>query len=121
MKTIHLLYQSSAQLKIRTGLLAHQILGQEFAHAVYDGFSGLHPDKLAALAGTIKAGGILFLLLPELDDLASWQDPALSTVQSHGQSIDYSLFNQRFATIIKPLPAFHLSEKVAVLVITPAM
>ena len=89
----------------------HQILGQEFAHAVYDGLSGLHPDKLAALAGTVKAGGILFLLLPELDDLASWQDPALSTVQSHGQSIEYSLFNQRFATIIKPLPAFHLSEK----------
>ncbi|GAA58825.1 tRNA(Met) cytidine acetyltransferase [Pseudoalteromonas sp. BSi20652] len=89
----------------------HQILGQEFAHAVYDGFSGLHPDKLAALAGTVKAGGILFLLMPELNDLASWQDPALSTVQSYGQSIDYSLFNQRFATIIKPLPAFHFSEK----------
>jgi len=89
----------------------HQILGQEFTHAVYDGFSGLHPDKLAALAGTVKAGGILFLSLPELDDLASWQDPALSTMQSHGQSIDYSIFNQRFATIIKPLPAFHFSEK----------
>ncbi|MEM5511232.1 GNAT family N-acetyltransferase [Pseudoalteromonas sp. AS71] len=89
----------------------HQILGQEFAHAVYDGFSGLHPDKLAALAGTVKAGGILFLLLPELDDLASWQDPALSTMQSHGQSIDYSLFNQRFTAIIKLLPAFHFSEK----------
>jgi len=89
----------------------HQILGQEFAHAVYDGFSGLHPDKLAALTGTVKAGGILFLLLPELDDLASWQDPALSTVQSHGQSIDYSLFNQRFAAIIKRLPAFHFSEQ----------
>ncbi|WP_076926139.1 GNAT family N-acetyltransferase [Pseudoalteromonas sp. EB27] len=89
----------------------HQILGQEFTHAVYDGFSGLHPDKLAALAGTVKAGGILFLLLPELDDLASWQDPALSTMQSHGQSIDYSLFNQRFAAIIKLLPTFHFSEK----------
>ena len=89
----------------------HQILGQEFAHAVYDGFSGLHPDKLAALTGTVKAGGILFLLLPELNDLASWQDPSLSTVQSHGQSINYSLFNQRFATIIKQLPAFHFSEQ----------
>jgi tRNA(Met) cytidine acetyltransferase len=89
----------------------HQILGQEFAHAVYDGFSGLHSDKLAALTGTVKAGGILFLLLPELNDLASWQDPSLSTVQSHGQSIGYSLFNQRFATIIKRLPAFHFSEQ----------
>ena len=89
----------------------HQILGQEFAHAVYDGFSGLHPDKFSALAGAIKAGGILFLLLPELDDLASWQDPALSTVQSHGHTIEYSLFNQRFAAIIKPLPAFNFSEK----------
>ncbi|MBH0063473.1 tRNA(Met) cytidine acetyltransferase [Pseudoalteromonas sp. NZS71] len=89
----------------------HQILGQEFAHAVYNGFSGLHPDKLAALTGTVKAGGILFLLLPELNDLAFWQDPSLSTVQSHGQSIDYSLFNNRFAAIIKRLPAFHFSEQ----------
>ncbi|MBE0358630.1 GNAT family N-acetyltransferase [Pseudoalteromonas aliena] len=89
----------------------HQILGQEFAHAVYDGFSGLHPDKLAALAGAVKAGGILYLLLPELNNLATWQDPALSTVQSHGHTIDCSLFNQRFAAIIKQLPAFHFSEK----------
>ncbi|WP_166115094.1 GNAT family N-acetyltransferase [Pseudoalteromonas sp. Z9A5] len=89
----------------------HQILGQEFAHAVYDGFSGLHPDKLAALGGAVKAGGMLFLLLPELDDLPTWQDPSLSTVQSHGHTINYSLFNQRFATVIKQLPAFHFSEK----------
>ena len=52
----------------------HQLLGQEFPHAVYDGFSGIYPDKLAALAGTVKAGGLLFLLLPDLQRLASWQD-----------------------------------------------
>jgi tRNA(Met) cytidine acetyltransferase len=89
----------------------HQILGQEFTHAVYDGFSGLHPDKLAALAGTVKAGGVLFLLLPELNNLATWQDPALNSVRSHGYSNRYSLFNQRFATIIEKLSTLHFSEK----------
>ncbi len=89
----------------------HQILGQEFAHAIYDGFSGLYPDKLAALAGTVKAGGVLCVLLPELSTLSSWQDPALKSVQSHGHSKQYSLFNQRFSAIIKRLPALHYSEQ----------
>lgn len=89
----------------------HQILGQEFTNAIYDGFSGLYPDKLAALAGTIQAGGILYLLLPELSEIASWQDPAISKVQSYGYSNQHSLFNQRFGATISSLPALHFSEK----------
>ena len=89
----------------------HQILGQEFTHAIYDGFSGLYPDKLAAIAGTVRAGGVLFVLLPELGNLNNWQDPALKSVQSHGHSNQYSLFNQRFSSIIKSLPALHYSEE----------
>ncbi len=88
----------------------HQILGQEYSHAVYDGFSGLHPDILAAIAGTVKAGGILYLLLPELSELSTWPDPALSTVQSHGYKVSYSFFNERIARVIQSLPAFHFSE-----------
>ena len=81
----------------------HQILGQEYSHAVYDGFSGLHPDILAAIAGTVKAGGILYLLLPELSELSTWPDPALSTVQSHGYKVSYSFFNERIARVIQSL------------------
>lgn len=89
----------------------HQILGQEFKHALYDGFSGLHPDKLAALAGTVQAGGLLFLLLPELEQLTNWADPALRTVESHGYVSHTSLFNRRFANIVQHLQTLHFSEQ----------
>ena len=88
----------------------HQLLGQEFPHAVYDGFSGIYPDKLAALAGTVKAGGLLFLLLPDLQRLASWQDPALQSVQSYGCSNQQSYFNLRFSRLLQTLPAIHFDE-----------
>jgi tRNA(Met) cytidine acetyltransferase len=88
----------------------HQLLGQEFTNAIYDGFSGLYPDKLAALAGTIKAGGLLFLLLPELNILKHWQDPAMGVVQSHGHTNKFSYFNQRFARTLDKLPLVHFSE-----------
>ena len=88
----------------------HQILGKEFNDAVYDGFSGLHPDKLAALAGTVKAGGILFLMLPTLNSLDTWPDPALASIESFGHNTSQSLFNKRFSSIIHSLPALHFSE-----------
>lgn len=91
----------------------HQLLGQEFPHAVYDGFSGIYPDKLAALAGTVKAGGVLFLLLPTLASLTTWQDPALKSVQSHGHRNHQSYFNLRFAQLIHTLPALHFDQQTA--------
>ena len=80
---------------------AHQILGQEFQHAIFDGFSGLYADKLAALAGTVKAGGVLILLLP---DDNNWQDPALTSITSYGEAIKHSFFNQRFFAKLKLQP-----------------
>lgn len=91
---------------------AHQILGQEFEHAVYDGFSGIYPDKLAALSGTVRAGGLLILLVPNLNELAKWQDPALSSFQSHGQQQGISYFNQRFATILSHLAISHYDQSI---------
>ncbi|WP_404341512.1 GNAT family N-acetyltransferase [Pseudoalteromonas mariniglutinosa] len=78
----------------------HQILGQEFSHAIYDGFSGLYPNKLAALSGTVKAGGLFILILPDAASRKNWQDPALSAVVSHGQKCSHSYFNQRFFALI---------------------
>ncbi|BDF96209.1 GNAT family N-acetyltransferase [Pseudoalteromonas sp. KAN5] len=87
----------------------HQILGQEFQHVIYDGFSGLVPDKLAALSGTVQAGGLFILLLPELADLQHWCDPALETFQSFAQQRQHSYFNQRLARLLSDnsLPHFN--------------
>ncbi|NLW04897.1 MAG: tRNA(Met) cytidine acetyltransferase [Pseudomonadaceae bacterium] len=40
-------------------------LGSEQQVLVLDVFSGFHPDALGALAGTLQAGGLVFLLTPE--------------------------------------------------------
>ena len=88
----------------------HQILGQEFQHVIYDGFSGLSPDKLAALSGTVQAGGLFILLLPELADLQHWCDPALETFQSFAQQRQHSYFNQRLAGLLTDNSLLHFSQ-----------
>ncbi len=52
-----------------------QCLGQEFDMVVMNGFSGLHPDRLGAAGGTVRAGGLLLLLMPPLADWAEFRDP----------------------------------------------
>ncbi|MDP5214756.1 GNAT family N-acetyltransferase [Pseudoalteromonas tunicata] len=81
----------------------HQLLGQEFDFAVYDGFSGISPDKLAALSGTITAGGLLILLLPEYKQLCDFKDPSFYIFQSAEQLNQHSHFNQRFASQLSKL------------------
>lgn len=88
----------------------HQILGQEFEHAIYDGFSGILPDKLAALSGTVKAGGLFVLLLPELSNLKNWCDPALTYFQSYAQNQPTSFFNQRLARLLTQSKTLHFSQ-----------
>lgn len=89
----------------------HQILGQEFDHVVYDGFSGIYPDKFAALSGTVRAGGLMVVLLPNLCDLTRWHDPALSKFQSHGHYQTLSYFNQRLAVLISKLDIAHFDQQ----------
>ena len=43
-------------------------LGSECQALVFDAHAGLHPDVLAAALGTLRAGGVLYLLLPAWDD-----------------------------------------------------
>ncbi|MCF6436559.1 GNAT family N-acetyltransferase [Pseudoalteromonas sp. MMG022] len=74
----------------------HQILGQEFELAVYDGYAGINPNKLAALSGTVKAGGLMVLLLPELAELADWVDPSAATWCSFGYTVTDSPFLKRW-------------------------
>lgn len=49
-------------------------LGQETGVLVWDGWRGNPPDGLAALAGTLKAGGLLFWLMPPLEDWSGFVD-----------------------------------------------
>lgn len=55
---------------------ARQALGSEYPFVVVDiACCGLHPDALAAVAGTVLAGGALFLLVPPLETWLSQADP----------------------------------------------
>lgn len=51
---------------------AKQLLGREFQHAIFDARIEFNLDALAILSGTLKAGSVLILLLP--NDMDKWQD-----------------------------------------------
>jgi tRNA(Met) cytidine acetyltransferase len=50
-------------------------LGRELDLLIWDGFSGNPPDGLAALAGTLMAGGLWFWLMPPLAQWGTFADP----------------------------------------------
>lgn len=54
---------------------ARRWLGQELNGVVWDGWQGNPPDGLAALAGTLAAGGLLFWMMPPLAEWAEFEDP----------------------------------------------
>ncbi|RAJ03727.1 tRNA(Met) cytidine acetyltransferase TmcA [Aeromonas salmonicida] len=54
---------------------ALQRLGQECDTLVFNAFSGFHPDAFGALAGTLRAGGLLLLLTPPRELWPAWPDP----------------------------------------------
>ncbi|OCA62549.1 hypothetical protein A9R10_10420 [Aeromonas piscicola] len=54
---------------------ALQRLGQECDTLVFNAFSGFHPDAFGALAGTLRAGGLLLLLTPPRAQWPEYPDP----------------------------------------------
>ncbi len=54
---------------------AQQHLGQECEWLVYDAHSGFNPDSFGAITGTLRGGGLLVLLTPELSQWPSFDDP----------------------------------------------
>lgn len=46
---------------------AIRLLGREFLHAVFDANEGFNTDALAMLTGTLKAGSVLILCLPDIE------------------------------------------------------
>ncbi|KPV93825.1 tRNA(Met) cytidine acetyltransferase TmcA [Pseudoalteromonas sp. P1-9] len=80
----------------------HQLLGQEYSTVVFDVNSGLMPDKLATVAGTVKAGGLLVLLMPNFESYAKQADPAFARFQSANKPPSpISLFQTRFISLLK--------------------
>lgn len=73
---------------------ARQLLGSECPLAVFDAHSGLHPDALAAVAGTVVAGGALLLLVPPLDHWPQTADPDYARLASYPH--DWHRLPQRF-------------------------
>lgn len=62
---------------------AFQYLGHEWDMIIFDAWSGLDPDALAAIAGTITAGGMLLLLCPPLDEWPDYADPEYVRIAVH--------------------------------------
>lgn len=59
-------------------------LGLEFDYLVYDVFSGLRANALIALSGTVKSGGLMILLAPDLESWPSFVDPDKQQRTSYG-------------------------------------
>lgn len=52
----------------------NNLLGYEHDHVIFNAYDGLYPDAIAAVSGTIKAGGLLILLCPEFDQWPEFSD-----------------------------------------------
>ena len=93
------------------------LLGQEFDSIVFDAFSGLELNALAAISGTLRGGGTFYLLTPPLAIWANYPDPAYqrflpypyttADVQGH--------FLQRFIRLLTQwdrytLPSYYVTE-----------
>ena len=52
-----------------------RVLGRELPVLVWDGWEGTSPDAFAALSGTLRAGGLLFWLMPPLAKWSDFDDP----------------------------------------------
>lgn len=85
---------------------ANHELGREASHVVYDLYSGLHPDTLAAVAGNIRAGGFLILLCPNLGEWAGFRDPMISriAVEPWGEASVKTRFLERGAWLLDQYP-----------------
>ncbi len=78
---------------------ARQLLGSEYAVAVLDTHDGLHPDALAAVCGTVVAGGALILLTPPWQQWSGLSDPDYERLASYPH--DWRELPQRFISHVQ--------------------
>ena len=55
---------------------ARRVLGQEFDAIVFDAFSGLEVNALAAVSGSLRGGGLFILISPTIETWPNFPDPA---------------------------------------------
>ena len=79
-----------------------RLTGSETDLLVYDAWSGLDVDGLAAATGALRGGGLFLLLTPPLDAWPDWVDPqaARIAVWPHDPSTLARRFQRRFARIL---------------------
>lgn len=85
---------------------ARMVLGQEFDAVVFDAFSGLDVNALAAVSGSLRGGGVLMLLSPPLEDWPRFPDPAYQRFVPYPFTLAsvQGLFLKRFLRVLaKPL------------------
>ncbi|MBE02340.1 MAG: tRNA cytosine(34) acetyltransferase TmcA [Euryarchaeota archaeon] len=78
---------------------ARDWLGRELDLLVWDGWHGNPPDALAALAGTLRAGGLLFWLMPPLAQWPTFDDPDYARTGLDGA--DRHPFAARMAALLR--------------------
>lgn len=78
------------------------LLGSESDVLIVDGYSGLNPDSVAALAGTVVSGGVMIILAPLLDQWTSFCDPEYQKIAVYPHSPDSipGLFLQHFSDVL---------------------
>ncbi|MGB1238961.1 MAG: GNAT family N-acetyltransferase [Pseudomonadales bacterium] len=66
----------------------HRYLGAQFECLVYDGYSGVNPDSLAQISGTLAGGGVLILITPERERWDENWDSELKSLTVEPLGID---------------------------------
>ena len=89
----------------------HTLLGQAFDCVVFDAHSGLDVNAFAAVLGTLRGGGMLYLLTPPLSDWSHFADPDYRRFTPYLYSSEHikGRFLQRFIALLRdyqtqPLP-----------------
>ncbi|WP_404365447.1 tRNA(Met) cytidine acetyltransferase TmcA [Marinobacter sp.] len=78
-------------------------LGREIQLLVWDGWQGNPPDSLAALSGTLAAGGLWFWLMPPLDTWGEFADPDYA--RTGLEEAGHHPFAERMARVIASDPS----------------
>jgi tRNA(Met) cytidine acetyltransferase len=90
--------QASADKK--TQKQARQFLGQEFDVVVFDATQEFNADSFAAIIGTIRAGGMLLMLLPEKSPSSNWYQRFEQVIERY--QADFAEFHQWLSGNILP-------------------
>ncbi|MBC3765119.1 tRNA(Met) cytidine acetyltransferase TmcA [Neptunicella marina] len=92
----------------------HQCLGGEYDAVVYNCYSGIRANALAALSGTVKRAGIMILVCPPFHSWPRFPDPQKQLRISYGftEQNDESLFIHWFMHAIEQhAQRVHISQQ----------